>query len=283
VTRATIGWRVPWILGRGAFGAVAWHKTAAIVRKARGTVTLSAMIIVLLTLLTIVFTREVQDPREASEKSAMIIAIAGTLYLCAVLRFDFRSDLEIMDRIKTWPLRPSMLFLATLLPEVLLVSGLLALAVIGRTVWIGGFQPAILGIVAFQPLVVLTWVALDNAVYLFSPVRYTPGEEGALQNMGRSMLLMILRVVMGSVVFLVAILPAIVVWFVARDVIGPADLPDGVEPSTQYTAQVEAAVTAATWIAGSVGWLGMLAVDAALVWLGGVMLQKFDVARDKGG
>ncbi len=282
VTRATIGWRVPWILGRGPFGAVAWHKTASIVRKARGTVTLSALIIGLLTLLTIVFTKGVQDSHEAARASAAIIAVAGTLYLCAVLRFDFRGDLEIMDRIKTWPLRPSMLFLATLLPEVLLVAGLLALAVIVRTAWLGVFEPAILGIIAFQPLVVLTWVALDNAVYLFSPVRYTPGEEGALQNMGRSMLLMILRVVMGAIVFAVAILPAIVVWFVARGALSPAELSEGVEPGSAYFEGVEAATTAATWIAGVVAWVGMLGVGAGLVWLGGVMLERFDVARDKG-
>jgi hypothetical protein len=282
VTRATIGWNVPWILGRGAFGAVAWHKTAAIVRKARGTVTLSVLIILLLTMLTLVFTQGEQDPFAAARTSALIIAVAGTLYLCAVLRFDFRSDLEIMDRIKTWPLRPSMLFLATLLPEVMLVSGLLVLAVIGRTAWLGGFQPAIVGVVAFQPLVVLTWVALDNAVYLFSPVRYTPGEEGALQNMGRSMLLMILRMLLGLVVVAVAILPAVAVYFLVRHGLMPRAYPVGVEIDADYEDKIAAASTTAAWIAGTVAWLGVVGVDAALVWLGGFMLERFDVARDKG-
>jgi hypothetical protein len=282
VTRATIGWKVPWILGKGAFGAVAWHKTAAIVRKARGTVTLSMLIILLLTMLSIVFTQNEQDPFAAARSSALIIAIAGTLYLCAVLRFDFRSDLEIMDRIKTWPLRPSMLFLATLLPEVLLVSGLLVLAVIGRTVWLGGLQPAIVGVVAFQPLVVLTWVALDNAVYLFSPVRYTPGEEGALQNMGRSMLLMILRMVLGFIVVAVAVLPAIAVFFLVQHGLEPAAFPSGIEPSAEYQEKVALATKTAAWMAGIVAWLGVFGVDAALVWIGGFMLSRFDVARDKG-
>jgi len=263
VTRATIGWRVPWILGRGAFGAVAWHKTASIVRKARGTVTLSIIVILFLTILTLAVSRHERDPAEAALTAAGIIAGVGTLYLCAGLRFDFRSDLEIMDRIKTWPLRPWMLFLATLLPEVLLVSGLLALAVIGRTLWMGAFHPAILGIFAFQPLVVLNWVALDNAVFLFSPVRYTPGEEGALQNMGRSMLLMILRVLLGVVAFGVAILPAVAAYFLFR---GPLDM------SKQ----------AALALSGVVCWLGLFGVAVGLVALGGLMLKRFDVARDKG-
>src|SRR5207244_4901759 len=107
-----------------------------------------------------------------------------------------------------WPLRPALLFLATILPETVLVSGLLVLAVLVRAAYVGKFHPALLGLIAFQPLVVLTWVALDNAVYLFSPVRYTPGQEGALQHMGRTMVLFLLRVALLIVIGFVAFLPA---------------------------------------------------------------------------
>jgi hypothetical protein len=132
-----------------------------------------------------------------------------------------------------------------------------------------------------QPLVVLTWVALDNAVFLFSPVRYTPGEEGALQNMGRSMLLMVLRLVLGMVVFAVAILPAIATFFLVREGLSPEG-PAGWSTGVDYVSEVEAATRIAAWVGGGVAWVGLLAVDAALVWLGGVMLVRFDVARDKG-
>lgn len=263
VTRATIGWRVPWLFGRGPFGAVAWNKTTAIVRKSRGTLILSALIIAFLTILGTVVTRgrEVEGDEKLLLVGSILIAGVGTLYMCAGLRFDFRADLELMDRIKTWPLAPWRLFLATILPEVLLVSGMLFLAVLGRALWIGTYHPAVVGVLAFQPLGTLTWVALDNAVFLFSPIRYTPGEEGALHNMGRSMLLMILRGVLLGVVGAVVVLPAILLYTILEDSVTTAE--------------------AAAWIAGSLAWFALLLVDLALVFLGGKMLSRFDVARDK--
>ncbi|MBL8858941.1 MAG: hypothetical protein JNL28_10580 [Planctomycetes bacterium] len=259
VTRATIGWRVPWLFGRGAFGAVAWQKSASIVRKSRGTLIVSALIVLFLTILS-TFVVNGDDDKFLVAGSALIAGI-GTIYMCAGLRFDFRADLDIMDRIKTWPLRPSLLFTATILPEVLLVSAILCLAVVGRSVWLGQFHPGLVGVLAFQPLLTLTWVSLDNAVFLFSPIRYTPGEEGALQNMGRSMLLMILRAGLGVAVLVAAGAPAALVYYV-------------VESTTKSS-------VTAWWAAGSVAWIGLFIVDIALIWLGGRMLKRFDVARDR--
>ena len=261
VTRATIGWSVPWLFGRGPFGAVAWHKLASIVRKAQGTLTLSAFVILFITILSTAIAREASI-KNLLGGSAFIAAI-GTIYMCAILRFDFRSDLEIMDAIKAWPLHPAKLFLATILPEVLFVGILLALVLLGRAAVMGVFHPALIGFIAFQPLVTLTLVAVDNAVFLFAPVRYTPGQDGALQNMGRSMVMMLLRVLLVVVVVLVAGLPAFGVW---------AILEKGLETSRET----------AFWGAGSVAWAGLAAVDFALVVLGGMMLRRFDVARDKG-
>jgi hypothetical protein len=260
VARSTIGWRVPWIFGHGPFGAVAWNKTAAIVRKSKGTLIISIAIITFLTVLGTAIMRGRSDEKILLSGSAMI-AVLGTLYMCAGLRFDFRMDLELMDRIKTWPLRPHMLFLATILPEVILVSSLLFCAVLGRALWIGTYHPGLVGVLAFQPLATLTWVALDNAVFLFSPIRYTPGEEGALQNMGRSMLLVILRGVLLGIVVAVVLLPAWLVYWIVDDNGGGN--------------------TTAWWAAGAFAWIGVLAVDCGLIWLGGKMLTRYDVAKDK--
>lgn len=259
VTRATIGWNAPWLFGRGAFGAVAWHKTASIMRKSRGALLLSIAIIAFLTILSTLLAKTHDD--ENMLVGSVIIAVVGTLYMCAGLRFDFRTDLDIMDRIKAWPVAPSMLFLATLLPEVVLVSGMLFIAVLVRALWLNAFHPAIVGVLVFQPLVTLTWVALDNAVFLFSPIRYTPGEEGAIQNMGRSMLLMILRGILTAIVVAVAGLPAWLTYFVVGRLGGTTE--------GQF------------WAAGAVAWFGLLIVDAALVFAGGKMLARFDVARDR--
>jgi hypothetical protein len=96
------------------------------------------------------------------------------------------------------------------------------------------------------------------------------------------MLLMILRVVLGMIVFAVAILPGIATFFLVREGLSPEEGPAGWMPSPEFASAVETATATGAWAGGAVAWIGLLAVDAALVWLGGMMLVRFDVARDKG-
>jgi hypothetical protein len=88
--------------------------------------------------------------------------------------------------------------------------------------------------------------------------------------------------VLGFIVVAVAVLPAIAVFFLVRHGLEPAAFPSGIEPSAEYEEKVALANTTAAWAAGIVAWLGVFGVDAALVWIGGFMLSRFDVARDKG-
>lgn len=258
----------PWFFGRGGFGAIAWLETTSMLRRARGTLLLSGLLLTLLVFLT----RNMgeigeKDPELAAKQSVLagtiVISLLGTAYLCAGLKFDFRGRLEQMDLVKAWPVAPWRIFLATILPEVLLVSGFLVLAILGRAAWKGVFHPVLVAAVLFQPLVVLTWVALDNAVFLHSPVRYVPGQESALQNMGRSILLMLLRGVVLLVATAVALAPAVGVGFLLH-------------------LALDASQETAIAVAAGVGWLGLLAVDTGLVLLGGRILGRFDVARDRG-
>jgi hypothetical protein len=259
VSKRTLGWNLPWIFGRGGFGAIAWLKLASIVRKARGTLFVSAAVVALVTLM---MTAAFDGPTAAEViAGAAMLAIIGTFYLCAGLRFDFRTDLELMEQVKAWPVQPALVFLATLLPEVLLVSAALYAGILVRAALMSAFHPAILAVLALQPLVTLAWVALDNAVFLFSPVRYSPGQEGALQHMGRSVVLMLLRMVLLGIVALVAGGPAWLVYLFTHEPLGEAS---------------------AFILGGVVGWVSLLGVDVALVLIGGQMLKRFDVARDKG-
>lgn len=258
----------PWLFGRGGFGAIAWLETTSMLRRARGTLILSGLLLTLL----VVLTRDVgaidgKDPELAAKQSLILgtvmISGLGTAYLCAGLKFDFRGRLEQMDLVKAWPLAPWRIFLATVLPEVLLVSTFLVIAIVARAAWNGVFHPVLVGAVLFQPLVVLTWVALDNAVFLRSPVRYVPGQESALQNMGRSILLMLLRILVLFVAVVVAFAPGVGVGALLELTLGTSR-------------------DAAIAVGAGVAWLGLLAVDCGLVWVGGRILGRFDVARDRG-
>jgi Putative ABC exporter len=258
--RVALSWQVPWLLGRGPFGAIAWLKFVAMMRKARGTVLFSVLVVAFVAIGFPILTRQGVG-QEGELVGACMIAAVGSMYLAAGLRFDFRQDLELMDRVKTWPVAPARIFLATILPEVLLISILLSSAILVRSACVG-FQAELLPILWFQPLATGAWIAVDNAVYLYAPVRFTPGQEGALQHMGRSLLLMVLRLALLGVALLAAGGPALalVVW---ADEIG---LESGL-----------ARVIALSW-----AWLVLLAVDVALVYAGGWVLRRFDVARDRG-
>ncbi len=261
-TDAAAGERpIPWLLGRSPFGAVAWIQLAAIRRKARGTLLVSFLVVGLVTFFASLIARgpELQD----ALAGAGIIAVAGTVYLCSGLRFDFRSGLDRMEALKAWPLAPWRVFLATLLPEVLLASALLAAAILLRAVVTGSFHPVVLGVVALLPLLVLAWTSLDNAVFLLAPVRFVPGQEGALHHMGRTMLLVLLRltlflalaVVIGGIAFVIA--------FVGGELLA---LPPYLVVGLAVTGGVAA----------------LLLFDVALVAAGGKLLRRFDVSREVG-
>ncbi|HEV8113776.1 MAG TPA: putative ABC exporter domain-containing protein [Planctomycetota bacterium] len=255
------GWRVPWALGHGKFGAVAWLKLTTIARKARGAFVFSAAIVFLVTMAMSVAWHD--DDASSALGGAAVLASFGTIYLCSGLRFDFRNDLDQMEQIKAWPVHPAATFLATILPQVLVVSLMLAAGILLRCAITGGFHPGIIGILAVQPLVALAWTAVDNAVFLYYPVRYAPGQEGALQHVGRSVLMSLLRLGLAAVAVVVAVVPGVAVGFAAES-------------------WLELGEPTAWALGAAVAWIGLAAMNTALVIVGGRMLTRFDVARDRG-
>lgn len=253
--------RVPWLLGRSPFGAVAWIQLASIRRKARGTVLVSVLVVGLVTFIATVTARG--DDLPSMLGGAALIAVAGTVYLCSGLRFDFRSSLDRMEVIKAWPLSPWRIFLATILPELLLASALLAVAIVLRALVTGTFHPWLLGVIAVLPLLTLTWVALDNAVFLFAPVRFVPGQEGALHHMGRTMLLVLLRVALFGAVAGLTSGAALLLVFVGMELL-------------------ELSEFLVTALAIASGLSALILLDVALIAAGGWFLRRFDVSRTVG-
>jgi hypothetical protein len=193
----------------------------------------------------------------------VVVVVLGTFYLCSGLRFDFREELERMDVIRTWPIAPAQVFLATLLPEVVLVSLLLGGTVLVQAALEGALQPLVLGIVCCVPFVVFAWVALDNAVFLLAPVRFVPGQEGMLQNAGRGLILLFLRTILLGLLFLSGGMTYYGVYWMALSTFHLGDR------------GAHAAGFAALFPV-------LLGYDALLAYLGGKVLARFDVARDRG-
>ena len=259
VTRGAGAWSVPWLFGRGPARAVAWRKTGALLRKAKGTLLISVLVLIFVTVLSVLLPQAQSD----SLTAPLLVAILGTFYMCAGLRFDFRDDFERMESIKAWPVAPRRLFFAMLVPEVLFVSVLLSLAVLLRALMSQSFDPQVFGIVALLPFLVFGWVALDNAVFLFSPVRMVAGQEGALQNAGRGTVLMLLRVALISLGGAIAAGAALGTHYAATNWLGASE-------------------ALALWLAfGAIGSVALVA-DLLLIGIGGALLARFDLARDRG-
>jgi hypothetical protein len=252
--KATRRWRIPWIFGRGPVGAVAWRKLAGVVRKATTSVAVGAVIVAAVTL----FAVQISD-RETAWAPQLVVAGFGTFYLTLGLRSDFREDLEAMASIKSWPIAPWKLFVATLLPEVVLVTLLVEAGIATVTAYGGSLDPLIGLVAGAVPLVVMTWVSIDNAVFLVAPVRFVPGHDSALQNAGRGILLMALRSAVLLVVVLSAAMPAL---------------------ACRLLFETSARTTLA--VGGTAGLVLLAAEIAVLVRLGGLALSRFDIAADRG-
>lgn len=256
--RSKPGGAVPRCFGRGSFGTIAWRKTASLLRKSRGALFTAALVIAGVTFAA-GFVRF--DGAGTFPAGPAMIAIVGTLYLSAGLRLDFREDLDLMEQMKAWPVAPWRVFLATILPEVCVVSLLVDAGVVARAVMDGFWHPALLLIVAAVPPLVLLWVALDNLVFLLVPVRYVPGQDGALHNAGRTMLMMLVRLVALSVLGL-----GLVAAVLLASLLGSL-----MELDEELVPAVGAALFAV-----------VLALELLLlVRMGGRFFRRFDVARDR--
>ncbi len=260
VDRKTAGWNVPWFFGRSPFGAVAWLKCAGIVRKARGTLLFSAGALLLVTLAFSLAVGQSGSDKQILGGTALVVML-GSLYLAAGLRFDFRQDLDLMGEIKSWPLPAWQIFLATILPQVALITLMLWCAVLLRSAYVG-FSPWLIPILLAQPFLTYIWTAIDNGAHLLSPVRYSPGQEGALQNLGRAVILMVGRFLTLLLLLACVALPAALAWLAWKE--------------------LGLAAGFAIALGGGFSLLILVGFAAFLTFLGAKLLQRFDVARDRG-
>jgi ABC-2 type transport system permease protein len=248
------GRRVAWLFGRSPSGAVAWIQLVALRRKARG-----ALLFALMTTgFTLVLTTTVlREPFEG----AFFLAIFGVIYLASGMRFDFRGNLDGLEEMRAWPVTPRRVFLATILPQALFVSGLMSVAQVVRLAVLGAWEPGVGLVIAATPVVTVFWLAVDNAIFLLAPVRFEPGQSAAMHHAGRQMVLALIKMLLLGLSAAVAGLAG----YAAYGAFLGLGAPTG-------------PATAAGVVAGTI--MALLMVGAAVI-LGGWALRRFDVASVK--
>jgi hypothetical protein len=260
----TTGWRLPKIFGRGPTGAVAWIKWVSMIRKARGTLLIGLLIVVGVSVgVTYMLRGEEGGSQKESLLGTALISVIGITYLCGALRFDFRADLDRMVQIKAWPVAPRRIFFGSLLPVVALISAMLGWAIWFRLAWLGLHNPIAEAIPVVLPFLTFAWLAVENIVYLFAPIRYVPGQEGSLHHTGRAIVLVLLRIFLMFVIAILVGLAAAGVYWIGGEYLGLGE-------------------SQSAWCAFAAGLLVLLLVNYGLCCAGGRMLAQFDVARDQG-
>jgi len=252
--RLPLSWRTPWLFGRGPFGAIAFAKSASILRKARAGVLFALFVMAAVTFFA---SRQVESSAEAWS-SALLVAGFGTFYLTLGLRYDFREELDHLGAIRAWPLASWKIFAATLAPQVLLVSLFVDAGVAVVLARAGALDARFALLALAVVLAVSVWVAIDNIVFLLAPTRSAPGNDGVLQHAGRSLLLGMLR----SLTMLAVVAAAAAPSLIAIQLFGA-------EP--EFAFGVGAASALAVLCACAVG----------CVALGGWVLARFDVSRER--
>jgi hypothetical protein len=164
----------------------------------------------------------------------------GTVLVPGILRQDFRADLDRMDALIALPIRPVAVVVGQILPMAATVT-LLGYAVLGIAVAVAPTVGSLaLTVGVAEPAFALAVLAVENALFLWFPVRTEAG-EAAVQSVGRNLIVSFV----GWGVHGAGLLVAIVAGTAVALVTGSAVL-GGLAAALPLLALAAVAVTAAT-------------------------------------
>jgi putative ABC exporter len=179
--------------------------------------------------------------------------IGATLFVPALLPFDFRGDIDRMDMLKVLPVPAWRLVVGQLLTPILLISLAEILIIAVARVVRGVAETELLYVLAFAVPFNALIFEMENLLFLFFPTRTLAATPGDVQALGRQVIVWMVKLftlaVMGGLAFLAGLL----LYF----------------------------LTGQTLVAGLfAAWVVVVAFVAGLVPLLGFAFRQFDVSRD---
>jgi hypothetical protein len=246
--------RLPDLPWWGGIGPIAWRQLTAAPRShgLMGYILLLAVILVIPIIVS-----QKTDPLQSHLAPLTIGFMAWISFLLTpMITFDFRSDLDRMDVLKTVPLRASRIVLGQLLTPVLITT-LVQWLLLVILIFLGHRFDILLGAIVFVVPFNLLLFGIDNLLFLWYPTPPVAATAGSFQMMGRNMLLMMAKFIFVGLIGGATGLVAVPVYFLMDLAQGPS------------------------WLASlTVAWLLLTGFAIGLVPLVALAFRRFDVARD---
>ena len=176
---------LPWL---GGAGPIAWRQLTSVVRTSRGLLSVLAFIAVGVSGLV--------GKAEGTLRGAGLVAggcVYVSLFLTAMLKFDFRGDVDQIDGLRALPIRPTAVAAAELVAPTAVMSAVQGVVLAGAAV--AGRVP-LAWVAAAATFVVplnLLLVGSDNLTFLLFPYRQAGAVAGDMGMAGRQTIVFLCR------------------------------------------------------------------------------------------
>jgi len=184
-------WRVGMLPRWGGAGTIAWRQLTNVVRNFRG-------MMVFFGILAVAIGPAVYGLTQASEGgegsvARAVVGVAGVWFLFvlpAMLRFDFRSEVDQMDVLKSLPIGPTAVTVGEILAPTMVLTVLVGLLLGMWAVLVESMRGPTLAVLPFLVPVNLMVMAIENMMFLMMPTRMASATPGDMQKIGREMVVM---------------------------------------------------------------------------------------------
>jgi hypothetical protein len=238
-SRLKIG-MLPWLAGTGP---LVWRQLTTAIRTSRN---------LLIILLIAAVAGGVAVSKDSSDRSSLGMIVGMSVYLnlflSQLLKFDFRGDLDRLDLLKSLPLRPTAVSAAQLVTPVLILS-VVQLLLLTTIAVVGSLPPFVLLVIAALVIPINCLVlGVDNLMFLLFPFRPKPAVAGDMTMMGRQTIVFLCRFITILITAGVAAGLGFACWIITRSL-----------PATALAT-----------------WLPLVGMIVLIVWLTGVVYERFD-------
>jgi hypothetical protein len=189
---------VPGLPFWGGVGPILWRQLTTALR---GIGRLVLVLFVLGTVLMAPLLGSALEESDAIVPTVIALGIWLSVFLTALVPFDFRGDIDRIGTLKTLPIAPWRLTIGQLLTPVLLLSAMQGLGLMAAYALAPDNPGLLLALAAYVLPFNFALVALENLLFLLFPVRLMAATPGDFQTVGRNVLLSIGKVIgMGMIV-----------------------------------------------------------------------------------